>query len=72
MVYFQLERAYDKIMMSQLSNRKKGLTFASFKVPYVCSVCNVVSWFYPCLRFKTLECVHLPIPRNAKNMPNIS
>lgn len=28
----QLERAYDRVMMSQLSNRKKGLTFGSFQV----------------------------------------
>ncbi|KAL5998690.1 hypothetical protein ACLOJK_009635 [Asimina triloba] len=28
----QLEQAYDKIMMSQLSNRKKGLTFGSFEL----------------------------------------
>lgn len=28
----RLEKAYDKIMMSQLSNRKKGVTFGSFKV----------------------------------------
>ncbi|XP_057855390.2 protein CHLOROPLAST J-LIKE DOMAIN 1, chloroplastic [Cryptomeria japonica] len=28
----QLERAYDKIMMAQLSNRKQGLTFGSVKV----------------------------------------
>ncbi|KMZ65983.1 Chloroplast J-like domain 1-containing protein [Zostera marina] len=28
----KLEKAYDKIMMSQLSNRKKGLTFGSFQV----------------------------------------
>ncbi|XP_043718378.1 uncharacterized protein LOC122666271 [Telopea speciosissima] len=27
-----LEKAYDKVMMSQLTNRKKGLTFGSFKV----------------------------------------
>lgn len=29
---FQLEKAYDKVMMAQLSNRKKGVTFGSFKV----------------------------------------
>nr|GMC65552.1 uncharacterized protein LOC109186338 [Ipomoea batatas] len=28
----ELEMAYDKIMMSQLSKRKKGVTFGSFKV----------------------------------------
>ncbi|MQM10108.1 hypothetical protein Taro_042994 [Colocasia esculenta] len=28
----RLERAYDKIMMSQLTNRKKGLSFGSFQV----------------------------------------
>ncbi|WOL09628.1 hypothetical protein Cni_G18381 [Canna indica] len=28
----RLEKAYDRIMMSQLQNRKKGLTFGSFKV----------------------------------------
>ncbi|KAH9315318.1 hypothetical protein KI387_023945, partial [Taxus chinensis] len=28
----QLERAYDKIMMAQLSNRKQGMTFGSVKV----------------------------------------
>lgn len=28
----RLERAYDKIMMSQLQNRKKGVTYGSFKV----------------------------------------
>ncbi|XP_058101619.1 protein CHLOROPLAST J-LIKE DOMAIN 1, chloroplastic [Magnolia sinica] len=28
----QLERAYDKIMMAQLTNRKKGVTFGSFQV----------------------------------------
>ncbi|XP_030460705.1 protein CHLOROPLAST J-LIKE DOMAIN 1, chloroplastic [Syzygium oleosum] len=28
----QLEKAYDKVMMAQLSNRKKGVTFGSFKV----------------------------------------
>ncbi|RWR83975.1 Protein SPA1-RELATED 4 -like protein [Cinnamomum micranthum f. kanehirae] len=28
----KLERAYDKIMMAQLTNRKKGLTFGAFKV----------------------------------------
>ncbi|KAK1283286.1 hypothetical protein QJS10_CPB21g00049 [Acorus calamus] len=28
----KLERAYDKIMMKQLTNRKKGLTFGSFQV----------------------------------------
>ncbi|KAJ4972858.1 hypothetical protein NE237_006032 [Protea cynaroides] len=27
-----LEKAYDKVMMAQLTNRKKGLTFGSFKV----------------------------------------
>lgn len=32
MCYFQLEKAYDKIMMSQLMKRKKGETFGSFKV----------------------------------------
>lgn len=33
-MFFQLERAYDKIMMSQLQNRKKGLAFGSFKVKF--------------------------------------
>ncbi|KAL5701101.1 Protein CHLOROPLAST J-LIKE DOMAIN 1 [Ranunculus cassubicifolius] len=28
----RLEKAYDKVMMAQLSNRKKGLTFGSFQV----------------------------------------
>lgn len=28
----RLERAYDKLMMAQLSNRKKGMTFGSFQV----------------------------------------
>ncbi|OVA07551.1 Protein of unknown function DUF3353 [Macleaya cordata] len=28
----RLERAYDKVMMAQLTNRKKGLTVGSFKV----------------------------------------
>lgn len=28
----KLEKAYDKIMMSQLTNRKKGLTFGQFQV----------------------------------------
>ncbi|KAH1259486.1 hypothetical protein GmHk_03G008936 [Glycine max] len=28
----RLEKAYDKLMMAQLSNRKKGVTFGSFKV----------------------------------------
>ncbi|KAM5561688.1 hypothetical protein ABKV19_022340 [Rosa sericea] len=28
----RLEKAYDKLMMAQLTNRKKGLTFGSFKV----------------------------------------
>ncbi|XP_031378771.1 uncharacterized protein LOC116194160 isoform X2 [Punica granatum] len=28
----RLEKAYDKVMMAQLSNRKKGVTFGSFKV----------------------------------------
>ncbi|XP_010244067.1 PREDICTED: uncharacterized protein LOC104587979 [Nelumbo nucifera] len=28
----KLERAYDKVMMAQLTNRKKGVTFGSFKV----------------------------------------
>ncbi|XP_024025196.1 uncharacterized protein LOC21407255 isoform X2 [Morus notabilis] len=28
----RLEKAYDKIMMAQLQNRKKGVTFGSFKV----------------------------------------
>ncbi|KAL7185033.1 hypothetical protein ACSBR2_027053 [Camellia fascicularis] len=28
----QLEKAYDKVMMAQLTNRKKGVTFGSFKV----------------------------------------
>ncbi|XP_038716087.1 uncharacterized protein LOC120009536 [Tripterygium wilfordii] len=28
----QLERAYDKVMMAQLTNRKKGVTFGQFKV----------------------------------------
>lgn len=28
----QLEKAYDKLMMAQLTNRKKGVTFGSFKV----------------------------------------
>lgn len=28
----QLEKAYDKIMMSQLTSRKKGLTFGQFQV----------------------------------------
>ncbi|KAK9291099.1 hypothetical protein L1049_009286 [Liquidambar formosana] len=27
----RLEKAYDKVMMAQLSNRKKGVTFGSFK-----------------------------------------
>ncbi|MBA0561761.1 hypothetical protein Golob_018561, partial [Gossypium lobatum] len=30
--YFQLEKAYDKLMMAQLMNRKKGVTYGSFKV----------------------------------------
>lgn len=30
--YFQLEKAYDTIMMSQLTKRKKGETFGSFRV----------------------------------------
>jgi hypothetical protein len=30
--HFQLEKAYDKLMMAQLSNRKKGVTYGSFKV----------------------------------------
>lgn len=33
---FQLEKAYDKIMMSQLTKRKKGVTFGSFKVLFFC------------------------------------
>ncbi|KAM6577102.1 hypothetical protein CsatB_028939 [Cannabis sativa] len=28
----RLEKAYDKVMMAQLQNRKKGMTFGSFKV----------------------------------------
>ncbi|XP_078443722.1 chloroplast J-like domain 1 [Wolffia australiana] len=32
MALARLERAYDKIMMSQLTNRKKGLAFGSFQV----------------------------------------
>jgi len=32
---FQLEKAYDKLMMAQLSNRKKGVTYGSFKVWFV-------------------------------------
>ncbi|KAG6750678.1 hypothetical protein POTOM_045186 [Populus tomentosa] len=28
----QIEKAYDKLMMAQLSNRKKGVTYGSFKV----------------------------------------
>ena len=32
MYNFQLEKAYDKVMMAQLTNRKKGMTFGSFKV----------------------------------------
>ncbi|KAJ6744342.1 CHLOROPLAST J-LIKE DOMAIN 1 [Salix purpurea] len=28
----QLEKAYDKLMMAQLTNRKKGVTYGSFKV----------------------------------------
>lgn len=28
----RLEKAYDKLMMSQLSSRKKGMTYGSFKV----------------------------------------
>ncbi|XP_057962553.1 protein CHLOROPLAST J-LIKE DOMAIN 1, chloroplastic isoform X2 [Malania oleifera] len=28
----QLEKAYDQVMMAQLTNRKKGVTFGSFKV----------------------------------------
>lgn len=28
----QLEKAYDRIMFAQLSNRKKGVTFGSFQV----------------------------------------
>ncbi|KAJ6761583.1 hypothetical protein OIU74_024273 [Salix koriyanagi] len=28
----QLEKAYDKLMMAQLTNRKKGMTYGSFKV----------------------------------------
>ncbi|KAL1350476.1 hypothetical protein AAHE18_06G027000 [Arachis hypogaea] len=28
----RLEKAYDKLMMAQLTNRKKGVTFGSFKV----------------------------------------
>ncbi|KAL6976999.1 Protein CHLOROPLAST J-LIKE DOMAIN 1, chloroplastic [Sarracenia purpurea var. burkii] len=28
----ELEKAYDKVMMAQLTNRKKGVTFGSFKV----------------------------------------
>lgn len=31
---FQLEKAYDKVMMAQLTNRKKGMTFGSFKVNF--------------------------------------
>jgi len=30
--HFQLEKAYDKLMMAQLTNRKKGVTYGSFKV----------------------------------------
>lgn len=29
---YRVEKAYDKIMMAQLANRKKGLTFGSFEV----------------------------------------
>jgi hypothetical protein len=29
----QLERAYDQVMMEQLTKRKKGVTYGSFKVP---------------------------------------
>ncbi|RVW44211.1 hypothetical protein CK203_027263 [Vitis vinifera] len=28
----RLEKAYDKVMMAQLTNRKKGMTFGSFKL----------------------------------------
>lgn len=34
MWHFQLEKAYDKIMMAQLTKRKKGETFGSFKVVF--------------------------------------
>lgn len=34
MQFFQLEKAYDKVMMAQLSNRKKGVTFGSFQVNF--------------------------------------
>lgn len=45
LVIFQLEKAYDKVMMAQLTNRKKGVTFGSLKVHNL-SPCHVVS--YPC------------------------
>ena len=32
MCNFQLEQAYDKVMMEQFTNRKKGMTYGSFKV----------------------------------------
>ncbi|XP_068461566.1 callose synthase 10-like isoform X2 [Phaseolus vulgaris] len=31
----RLEKAYDKLMMAQLTNRKKGVTFGSFKVAFI-------------------------------------
>ncbi|CAH9146804.1 unnamed protein product [Cuscuta epithymum] len=43
----QLEMAYDKIMMSQLTERKKGVTFGSFKVSKEIKYADkqpIVSW----------------------------
>ncbi|KAK7342503.1 hypothetical protein VNO80_25458 [Phaseolus coccineus] len=36
----ELEKAYDKLMMAQLTNRKKGVTFGSFKVDSPYGICR--------------------------------
>ena len=48
MFILQLEKAYDKLMMAQLTNRKKGLTFGSFKV-------HGVMLYFQVLRFCWFE-----------------
>ena len=41
MCNFQLEQAYDKVMMEQFTNRKKGMAYGSFKVQLM-----ILSLFY--------------------------
>jgi hypothetical protein len=48
MYNFQLEKAYDKVMMEQLTNRKKGVAYGAFKVLLI-----ILSLFY--LKFLEFE-----------------